>query len=858
MSIRKIRVRGAAALAVCAGLSSSAFSQTGSNIVRDLRPMVSISLQPPIPLAPFAGNLMGIYDTGAFGVFVPPPATTHWGLPAAYTAPAGAPFNNYSRVTNPYTISVGSMFGGSFAGPQVNTGAGEPTQIFGAANNLNRTAAFSQPNVAAATNYYNGRVSVGIMGAGFYNGTANSRPTVGFVDPANAGYTPFNLGTTNAASPAGIGTPGGAGDIYNNTYSNVTVMSPGFDLLLPLGGSIYVPNTSVPTINQNLNPNFLFSVTMTPVDGAGAAQPSFTRYTRAVDGATAGYRPQVNLTAADRINLGRSQTGFPDTVPNNSLVPTGRYVADTGAPSTDAPAGGADGLLGTDFFNGFGQFWDMSANPGNNNQPSLLFFGPRLQGDRDLVSTGALITVDRLSSGLDRTGVNQYTQFGRPAINIPAGGSNPDGSVNANGTPIAAVAGTFNATTIFRTHMTQSNAGYISGAEALGLQGATLANLGDAITSLSVGGETIAQRSTVYFSVDRQSQGQNAGVVFVPGLGTIQTGSIGFGGGVAGQRALNQHAADIFQADNARRPTAIASTDINGNTTLLGVNGFGSNVLRYNQDVMGLAGNAGPLANAAGWGNEDNMRDFDLRSIDGMIAASAATTMRNLDPVIRTPGDTHNPGSALGVAARTDVLGQNFNTFITLDTGSVSLAANGWSAADILRNNTAANGPGLRRFASAADIGLGANNAIDGVALQRVGLLANLPLLAGTNQDASFFATNGYIGLNSFQPYGGLLQDWGGIDIFAGFNADTMLFSLAPGSAALAIFDAILGRNLSAADIFITDFDGTFQLYAAAESLGLLAGDNVDGLDVMPVPTPASLALVAIGGLLASRRRRQA
>jgi hypothetical protein len=252
------------------------------------------------------------------------------------------------------------------------------------------------------------------------------------------------------------------------------------------------------------------------------------------------------------------------------------------------------------------------------------------------------------------------------------------------------------------------------------------------------------------------------------------------------------------------------------------------------------------------------MRDFDLRSIDGMINASAATTMRNLDPVIRTPGDTHNPGSALGVAARTDVLGQNFNTFITLDTGSVSLAANGWSAADVLHNNTAANGPGLRLFATAAQAGLGANNAIDGVALSRVGLLANLPLLAGTNQDASFFATNGYIGLGSFQPYGGLLQDFGGIDIFAGFNADTMLFSLAPGSAALAIFDAILGRNLSAVDIFITDFDGTFQLYAAAESLGLRAGDNVDGLDVMPVPTPASLALVAIGGLVASRRRRQA
>ncbi len=861
MSYRLDRSRVAAVLVACAGLSTVALGQTGANIVRDLRPMVSISLQPPIPLAPFEGNLMGIYDTGALGVFVPPPAAAHWGLPAAYTAPAGAPFNNYSRVTNPYTISVGSMYGGSFAGPQVNTAAGEPTQIFGATSNLNRTAAFSRPNIAAATNYYNGRANNAILGAGFYNGTATSRPTVGFVDPANAGYTPFEFGSISAASPAGIGPSGRPGDLFNSTYSNVTILSPGVDVPLPLGGSIYIPNTTVPTLQQNLNPNFLFSMTMTPVDGAGVAQASFTSFTRPVDGATAGYRPRVTVDATNQLQLNRSLTGYaspPGDIANNSLAPLGNYVADTGAPTTDAPAAGINRLLGTDIFNGFGQFWDMSANPGNNNQPSLLFFGPRLQGDRDLVSTGALITVDRLSSGAPRTGVNQYTQFGRPAINIPAGGTNPDGSTNVNGTPIPATSGTFNATTIFRTHMTQSNAGYISGAEAMGLQGATINNLGDAITSLSVGGERIAQRSTVYFSVDRASQGQAAGTIFVPGVGTIQTGSIGFGGGVTGQRALNQHAADIFQADNARRPTPIVSIDINGNQQITGVNGFGTNSLRYNQDVMGLAGNAGPLANAAGWGNEDNMRDFDLRSIDGMIAANAATTMRNLDPVIRAPGDTHNPGSALGVAARTDVLGQNFNTFITLDTGSVSLAANGWSAADVLVNNTAINAPGLRRFASAAQAGLGANNAIDGISLQRVGLQANLPVIEGTNYAAFEWAVDGYVPLNSFTPYGGTLEDFGGIDTFFGFNADLMLFSLAPGSAALNFFDIILGRNLSAADIFITDFDGTFQLYAAAESLGLLASDNVDGLDVMPVPTPASLMMLALGGVFASRRRRQA
>jgi len=839
------RSRLAAALIACAGLSSTALAQTGSNIVRDLRPMVSISLTNPAPGTP--NIALGIYDTGAVSVFIPPGTNSLWTVPIANGA---NPFANFGQVSNPARLSVAGMFGGSFGGPeQVN--ANLQTQTFSALANRNQTAPITGAAGSYGVNWYNGRFNNFIVGMAFYAGNAASRPLVGAVDPINAGYTPFQFGTTNA-NAAMAGVIADANDLLNNTYTSVNAFVPGFDI--PTGfGTIYVPNPRVPTVAQSTNPNFLFPISLTPVNFAGAVQPSFSTSNLPVNGATIGPRPQITINAGLSGQLGRSQNNVGGDLANGSLAPNGQYIADTGAPGTDIPGGGP-GLMGTDFFNGFGQYWDFSANPGNNNQPTLLMFGPRLQGDRDMVSTGALITVDRLSVGLDRTGVNQYTAFGRPAINIPAGGSNPNGTVNLIGTPIAAISGTFNATTIFRTHMTQSNAGYISGAEALGLQGATVANLGDSITSLSVGGERIAQRSTIYFSVDRASQGEAGGqVVFVPGLGTIAVGSNGFGGGVAGQRALGQHAADIFQADNGARPSALNP----GSQNPIFVNA-GGNVLRYNQDVMGLAGNAGPLASAAGWGNEDNLRDFDLRSIDGMIAANAATTMRNLDPVIRTPGDTHNPGSALGVAARSDVLGQNFNTFITLDTGSVTLTANGWSAADILRNNTAANGPGIRQFAAAATIGLGAGNAIDGIAMQRVGLLANLPLVAGTTFNVGFFAVNGYVALDSFIPYGGLLQDFGGIDIFSGFNADTMLFSLAPGSTALAFFDVILNRNLSAADIFITDFDGTFQLYAAAESMGLLASDNIDGLDVMPIPTPASLVLLALGGALASRRRRQA
>jgi hypothetical protein len=57
---------------------------------------------------------------------------------------------------------------------------------------------------------------------------------------------------------------------------------------------------------------------------------------------------------------------------------------------------------------------------------------------------------------------------------------------------------------------------------------------------------------------------------------------------------------------------------------------------------------------------------------------------------------------------------------------------------------------------------------------------------------------------------------------------DFALFSLAPGSATLAMIGA------SPADIFVTDFAGGFCLFTNSGQLGLIAADNVDGLDVLP------------------------
>ncbi len=93
---------------------------------------------------------------------------------------------------------------------------------------------------------------------------------------------------------------------------------------------------------------------------------------------------------------------------------------------------------------------------------------------------------------------------------------------------------------------------------------------------------------------------------------------------------------------------------------------------------------------------------------------------------------------------------------------------------------------------------------------------------------------------------------WNGPGAEAGI--DYALFSLSHGSASLN------NLGLSEADIFFTDFSGSFALYAGAADLGLAGGpgftpgDNVDALEV--VPEPATLLLFGFGGLMSLRKRK--
>lgn len=143
-------------------------------------------------------------------------------------------------------------------------------------------------------------------------------------------------------------------------------------------------------------------------------------------------------------------------------------------------------------------------------------------------------------------------------------------------------------------------------------------------------------------------------------------------------------------------------------------------------------------------------------------------------------------------------------TYFSLATGSPSLGAA--SPADILYSAAGSNGFAV--FAAAAQMGLAEADEIDALAV--------------LDLDGDGVASQG----------------------------DAALFSLTAGSPTAQ------ANNISGADLLLTRFNGTSAVRYQAAAMGLLAEDNIDGLEVQ-VPEPATLGVMVLGAVIVLARRRR-
>jgi hypothetical protein len=846
-------------LAILAVFTAQATGQVAEGQIQTrIRPIVYLRYSGTVGGTPETRTAVGIFDTGDPADTFSRETASLLGIPAVTPLNPQAAFGPQNQgTTAAQTITSGGWLGGVFNPPERTSvavandpqvRAGDPAHVFQNANTA-RTAPVASAGIRPWYLDYNNRFSENHTGTSFVSRANPAENLVAFIDPINATPLPFAYDNTNGGNGRGLAPAGLPLDQRGSSVSYLTNNdprvpipgaarndNPGFVHFIPLTPREFASTTLTPAaasavVNAGLPVGVDRRLTLTVANADG---PNVARVVpQDFGGLAPGYRPadavgttlfgvtgfqyevrNANLAIGGQVNPngferrdGTVQVVVRQTdgtvrltqtvnLPSQAPLTFGQInipalgintgaaaLIDTGAPATTPGV-----IVGTDVLNRFGQFFDFSRGPGGEaNLGTLTLIGPTDPRIRELRANGILFNVDRNTVGLARTAVEQEALFG----SIPQLQANPlTGGAGANtvqgGTAPPEAHGT-----VFRTHLTGSNASYIDEA-AHGLNRG-----GQAITGLSLGADRInlPKNTKLFFSVDPASVGLD-------------------GTAVNGQALRNQAASDVFEIPfHQATPFPVR----------------GGNTLTINQEVMGLGSNFGPAALATP--SRDNLTDFDLYTQHALPSRS----LSNLDSPITAAGDR---GTADRPRVGDDVLARTFDTYFTLETGP-----------DILRSNLATV------FAQGvADIGLAALDVLDGFALFRPSVMAGV-IGKALERGLAVLSTN----LEQNPANGGFTFDhnftgeFRGIDMFQGQAAsDLALFSLARGSPTLQAL------RLSAADIFITDFDGTFTLFASAESLGLRFDDNVDGLDSIATPEPGTLVLLGLGGLglLWSRGRR--
>jgi hypothetical protein len=851
-SLFRIASLAAAAVAIAA-IATPARAQVASNTARNIRPLVwfrDISAANPSTTA------LGIFDTGGSSLFIPPETNTVFGITnnaatAAATWANGGAAANYGMVGQGTSFNAGGFMGGGFSGPEGMT-AGvittanplNPTHIFNSVSNIANTALAGRINVSPSLSYFNavsGAYPEPNIGAAFYDASPAGAPAlVAEIDPTNATFLPFASGSINAGAvnggQAGATALKGPSIPLDQVSSSISYM--------------FASSYQDPSIAFNPDPGFTITLPLAPYNlnrpaGTDTAAASFITYTDANSkNATRGARP------------------FYIAGPGNPFgLAVGSYLVDSGAPTTDPATATDSGIIGTDILNGYGQYWDFTNN-------LLMLFGPQSAADKNIVGPGILFDA-RTSLGLANTGVNQLATNGSLPVNNAISSTQGGAAIPSDG-----IAGQ-QSSAIFSSQLSHSNKAYISGISALTLQKT------DQINGLSMGADQIGTPTEGVLIAAKPganpastggsgaSNGPKTDVAGLPGpdncalFFSVDPNSQGIAGsGVAQQAALGKQSAQMYLA-------------MNGNFSDTGHLGE-TNTLKYSGDLLGLGPNSGFTASAAGRGQVDQLGDFVLETQRGYYTdedfppgpgnmANAATVQRNTDPMITNMTQTpFNPGGGVGTqpppagsitASRGDIYGQNFDTYFTLDKASPTLGAKNFNSAEVFEENPAPGAgaaTGFHVFATNTQLGLNPGDDIEALTLSRVLMGQNIVQPGGPDTSPSMI---GNFDENTF-------GDFAGVDPFNGGSSDYGLFTLARGSPDLSIFDPVIGRDLSSADVFVTDFDGSFALYSTAESLGLNAStDEITGLKPLPyadVPEPATLGILSLIAAAGLRRRRRA